>query len=70
MGRRRPRPQLPQSAERGCQLPREGAFEEPSAADQAYTHAVEVCDRIVRELDEQLDGWTPNHTEVQAHGTK
>lgn len=32
--------------------------EEPmTEADRAYTHAVEVCDRIVRELDEQLKGW-------------
>lgn len=28
---------------------------ELSEADRAYAHAVEVCDRIIRELDEQLE---------------
>lgn len=29
---------------------------EPSEADQAYTHAVEAINRIIRELDEILKG--------------
>ena len=28
----------------------------PSESDLAYAHAVEVCTRIIRELDEQLKG--------------
>ena len=32
------------------------AEEKKSAADAAYTHAVEVCNRLVRELEEQLKG--------------
>lgn len=33
----------------------DGGFErKETAADRAYTHAVEVCDRIVAELDAQL----------------
>ena len=36
------------------QLPCEG---EPTEADRAYARAVEVCNRIVAELDEQLKGW-------------
>lgn len=31
------------------------AKNEPTEADQAYANAVEVCDRINRELDEQLE---------------
>ena len=39
------------------QLPYEGEPEEPmTEADRAYAHAVEVCDRIIRELDEELEG--------------
>ena len=34
------------------------ASKEPMTdADRAYAHAVEVCDRIIRELDEQLEGY-------------
>lgn len=32
------------------------AGEKKSKADAAYAHAVEVCDRLVRELEEQLKG--------------
>lgn len=48
---------LPQSAKAASSLEREP--EEPmTEADRAYAHAVEVCDRIVRELDNQLpDGY-------------
>lgn len=30
--------------------------EKKSEADAAYAHAVEVCNRLVRELEEQLKG--------------
>lgn len=36
------------------QLSQSESLCEPSAADRAYTHAVEVCDRIVEELDNEL----------------
>lgn len=29
--------------------------EQTTEADRAHAHAVEVCDRIIRELDEQLE---------------
>lgn len=28
---------------------------QPSPAELAYAHAVEVCDRIIRELDKELE---------------
>lgn len=31
------------------------AKDAPTEADRAYANAVEVCDRIIRELDEQLE---------------
>ena len=31
------------------------AKNEQTEADRAYAHAAEVCDRIIRELDEQLE---------------
>lgn len=31
--------------------------EKESKADQAYQHAAAVCDRLVRELDEELEGY-------------
>lgn len=47
----------PQTTKR--QLPCKG---EPTEADRAYARAVEVCNRIIAELDEQLNGWAPDHT--------
>lgn len=38
----------PEGLEREPEQPKE------TAADRAYTHAVEVCDRIVEELDNEL----------------
>lgn len=54
MGRKRPHPS---SDEADATFPRVGKEREsPSAADLAYDHAVEVCNRIIRELDEILLG--------------
>lgn len=53
MGRKK----TPQPTRR--QLPCEG---EPTEADRAYARAVEVCNRIVAELDAWLAGET-HHTE-------
>ena len=44
------------------QLPSEG---EPTEADRAYARAVEVCNRIVAELDERLKGWTPDRAKEE-----
>lgn len=35
---------------------KEAPKKEPSEAEQAYTHAVEAINRIIRELDEILKG--------------
>lgn len=41
----------------GARKPQERDFtkNEQTEADRAYAHAAEVCDRIIRELDEQLE---------------
>lgn len=61
---------LPQSAKADSSLG-DGAFKRKEAdaskepmteADRAYDHAVEVCDRIIRELDEELERRNPYGT--------
>lgn len=52
MGRKRPHPSPPDG---GATFPIVGKVKEPmTEADRAYAHAVEVCDRIIRELEEEL----------------
>lgn len=42
------------------QLSQSESLCEPSAADLAYRHAVAACDRIIAELEEELNGYAEN----------
>lgn len=44
------------------------AEEKKSEADAAYAHAVEVCNRLVRELEDQLKGSKYDNTERRSTG--
>lgn len=54
-GSERPHPSPPDS---GATFPEAGKVhnEQPTQADRAHARAVEVCDRISRELDEIITG--------------
>ena len=44
----------PSSSCEDATFPATGKVKEETAADRAYTHAVEACDRIIAELEKEL----------------